>query len=544
MNDRIIAKNRYKKVARKNFYKKHKKLDSMYNINGEYKTKKVKRESIFSLTIVKIIIVLLAIFLLSIISTIIIKNKEKVPIISVFFDSESKNLVKNYNLKIGIIENDSDVSVFKSDNLIINDTYKNLASKSLVTINEDYSINYELAKQIKREDLSYFITLDSKYKITADNVKTTIYKILSNKENIFYNKMKIVKDIKVLSEYELCLIIENNNPYFIYYLDFPIYIDEDISKNVKNIFYNANIDNNSILYKNNENNGTSVLSYITLNKYNISYSMVEDFKKNELDVMFISSDNILKLIGKYDYGMKRYRDGTTLFLFGNVKSEIFSKKEIRQSILYSINREEIIRSLNNSYLELIDLPYLYNNVISYKYDITAANNVMLSNGWKKQGGIYTKDEKQAILTLLVNSEDEVKCKVAEQIKNMVELNGIRINVEKLSKAEINERINLNKYDIVLADVVLDETPDINFLRKYIEVSDTVKEQIENINSSGLENISGEVNKLYEIMSCEVACIGIYATNTSVVYQKDIIGFENLTYLNIFKNYDSIGKVAN
>ncbi len=542
MNDRIIAKDRYKKVARKSYNKKQKKLASMYNINGEYKQRKIRKESIFSLTIVKIFFALLAIFLLGILSSIIIKNKEKMPIISVFFDDEGKDYIKNYDLKVGIVQN-GNVSIFKSNNLIINDTYLNLATKSLVRINKDYSVDYVLAKSIKKEDKNYYITLDSRYKITADNVKTALYKILSNKENIFYGKMKCIKDVKVTSEYEIVITLEDFNPYFIYYLDFPIYIDDDISKNVKNIYYTSQIkENGNILYTNSENNGTTNLSFVSLNKYDISDDMVEAFKKNELDLMFISSDNVLKLIGKYDYGMKRYRDGKTLFLLGNTSSSMFTQKEIRQAILYSINREDIIKSLNNSYLELIDLPYLYNNLISYKYDITAANNIMLSNGWKKQGGIYTKDGRQAILNLLVNSEDEARCNIAEQIKNMVELNGIRINIERLDDLQISKRVEEKSYDIVLAEVILDETPDIGFLKDYIEVSDIIREQIQNVENSSLEEIHKNVEKLYNAMSYEVACIGIYATNTSVIYQKDIVGFEDVSYLNIFRNYDNIGKL--
>ena len=167
---------------------------------------------------------------------------------------------------------------------------------------------------------------------------------------------------------------------------------------------------------------------------------------------------------------------------------------------------------------------------------------MLSNGWKKQGGIYTKDGKQAILNLLVNVDDEIKSKIAEQIKNMVELNGIRINIERLSSLELNKRVEEKNYDIVLAEVILDQTPDINFLKKYIEVSDTIKEQIQNLENSSLEEINKNVEKLYNTMSYEVACIGIYATNTSVIYQKDIVGFEDVSYLNIFRNFDIIGKL--
>ena len=135
LNDRIIAKDRYKKVTRKSIDKKKKMLNDKYGINGKLKQKKIKRESIFSLTIVKIFFILLAIFLLAILSRVIIKM-ENVPLISAFFD-ETNKLEENYNLSVGITNN-YEKNIFKSNNLIINDAYF-LATKSLVEIETNLS---------------------------------------------------------------------------------------------------------------------------------------------------------------------------------------------------------------------------------------------------------------------------------------------------------------------------------------------------------------------------------------------------------------------
>ena len=112
LNDRIIAKDRYKKVTRKSIDKKKKMLNDKYGINGKLKQKKIKRESIFSLTIVKIFFILLAIFLLAILSRVIIKM-ENVPLISAFFD-ETNKLEENYNLSVGITNN-YEKNIFKSN---------------------------------------------------------------------------------------------------------------------------------------------------------------------------------------------------------------------------------------------------------------------------------------------------------------------------------------------------------------------------------------------------------------------------------------------
>lgn len=539
MNDRIIAKNRYKKIAKKSADKKKKNLSDMYNINGKLKPKGNRRESIFSLTIVKIFLVLLAIFLLGIISKVILSYNDIS--ISNLLDNDSQKLQKKYDLKVGVFTNDE--AVYKSNNLIINDLYTNLATKRLISINEDYSINYELAKSIEIQNaLSYKILLDSKYKITSENVKSSIYKILSNKGNIYYSKLKNISDVKIISEYELELKLKDENPYFIYDLAFPIYIDDDIKNNVKSIlFTNNETSNRIILNKTNEYKEENI-NMISLNKYSDFSEMVNDFKNEILDVTFISSSNVEKLIGKYDYSMKKYRDGTTLFLFGNPNSELYKQKIIRQALLYSINREEIIKSLNNQYLELIDLPYIYSK-ISYKYDITAANNLFISNGWNKKSGIYTNGSQSAILTLIVNQDDSTKIKIAESIKSMAEINGIRINIEKLSSQEIQNRVNNSiNYDLVLADVYIDNTPNISYIEKFLNVSSEINNAILNVKNSNFENINKNVISLMDTLSKDVACIGIYATNTAVVYQNYITGFEEVSYMNIFKNIENVGKI--
>jgi len=536
LNDRIIAKNRYKKVSQKKIDEKKKKLEQINRESSNLKPVKRKRESFFSLTIVKIIMVIVAILLLSILSKIIITS-ENIKVISSFFD-DGKKYEDGYSLKIGTYS--SDESLFKARSLIVNDLY-NIATKSLVKIDKNYSVTFELAKKIEKEEFNYHIFLNESYGITADNVKSSIYKILSNTENIYYSKLQIISDVKVIQNNELEIKLKDNNEYFIYYLDFPIYIDEDIEKNIRNIGFSLKTENSVMSFKNLDYSKIKNLSEINLTKYSDYDLMINDFKAENLDITFLSSYNIEKLIGKYDYSMKKFRDGKTLFLLGNINSKIFREKEIRQALLYCINREEIIKRLNNSYIELIDIPYI-NSKIYYKYDITGANNVLLSNGYSKDGGIYKKDDLSAIFSLLVNKDDKIKVTVAESIKEMAEINGIRIDISYLSLDEIALKMAENSYDLVLADIYLDESPDISYLYNFINVSDDINNQIELIKLSSLDDISKNISELQNLIYRDVACIGLYAYDTAIVYQNYITGFENISYKNVFKNINIVGKI--
>ena len=215
--------------------------------------------------------------------------------------------------------------------------------------------------------------------------------------------------------------------------------------------------------------------------------------------------------------------------------------------MYSLNREEIVKSSDNNFIEIIDLPFMYSG-IKYKYDIVGAKNVMNANGWNQNSaGIYEKNESgnyiNATLRLLVNSEDENKVNVANNIKTMAYNAGINVEVEALSKQEVEQRVNDSDYDLVLATVYLNETPNVEFLRQYLDINDITHQAFLQIEESDVENLSKNIQNLEFVLSDEVACIGIYARNINLVYQKYIYGFNDINYMSIFYNINNIGKKA-
>ena len=224
----------------------------------------------------------------------------------------------------------------------------------------------------------------------------------------------------------------------------------------------------------------------------------------------------------------------------------YSIKEVRQAITFSLNRDEIINEVSNStFYDKIDIPYIYSD-IKYRYDVYGADNVLLSNGWTKTSGIYGKNVNGSYvsltLKLLVNVNDTNKVKVAEKIKEQVEKNGIRINIEKLTLEQISEKIAQNDFDLVLADVYINNYPDISFLNQYVNINDTVNKKIIQLENSTPENIEKNILDLQNTIYEEVCVIGIMARNTNIVYQKDIQGIEDTNYMKIFNDFSSIVKV--
>ena len=587
MSDKIIDSHRYKTITKTQVDKKRRSVENSFKSNkksykksNKYSTndsnnsfisnlrikklreRKLEREMLLysrpQRTVIKepkqkvyipksfgIICAILVLIVLVYISAKIMKLDEVITA-NVFNNSQKEqsniNLEKNYNLKIGLTLLDN-TDVNTSTNLILNDIYKNI-SLSLVKVEENYSLKYQVAKSIEKiSNKEYIITLNEDYKLDVDDIVFSIDNIISSGEsNMYYNRLNIIDKLDEIGKYKFKATLKEDNPYFIYYLDFPLLDNEN--KVTGEYTYSSNEE--GVTFTKYNSNQDSTIESIKIDNYNTIDEVVDDFVNGNIDLFFATSNNDMQLIGKKDYNVKKYKDGETLFLFGNKNSNVFSRKEVRTALMYSLNRDEIVKNSDNNFIEVIDLPFLY-STIKYKYDVVGAQNLMNSNGWNENGyGIYEKYESGnyigATLKLIVNEQDTNKVNIANNIKNMAQNVGINIEIETLSQEVISQRVEAGDYDIVLASVYLNETPNINFLKSYLNINDETNQAFLQVENSSAENLPQNIQNLEYVLSNEVACIGIYARNINLVYQKYILGFDNINYMKIFDNINNIGKI--
>lgn len=550
--ERIKANQKYKKEKLKNLKEKRKnevkdsyiKLNNNFNSNyntnlnnNTNKNKKKTRKHNFP-GLLKIIGLVACIALIAIISRIIVK-KENEPVVQADFNTEKKvSLVQDYNFKIGMSKLDS-TNYLNSKNIILNELVSSLSNR-LISINKDYSINYIVAKSIKKvSNKQYFIELNSDYNVKIEDIKNTVNEIKSSGDkNIYYECINNIWSIDEQGKNEFSITLKQDDPYFVYNLTFPI-----VNTGNNYPYDIKNEGESSVLFTRKKSNST--LSTIQFTGYSDIDNLIEDFKNGKIDMFTASSDSIMQLIGKYEYNVKKYRDGQNIFLLGNKDSKVFSQKEVRQALLYSLNREEIVKKINSTFSEVIDIPYIYSS-IRYKYDIVGAKNILIQYGWKNEKGMNKKtvgeEELTLELTLLVNEKDNTKVKIADMIKDMAENVGIRINIKKAKDNQLTELIKNKSYDIILADVYVNDKPDITYLEEYININDKVNSALNIVKQSSIEDLPKNIATLQDVISDEIACIGILARNTNVVYQKNINGFEDINYMKVFYNLENIGKI--
>ena len=473
--------------------------------------KKDRRKNKTFNKILKLVCLTIVLFIIYILS----QKVDDIEILSVFSSNEKENIVENLEFSIGI--NNIDLK----ENIVINEL-KHYSYKYLLTIDTNYDIHYELLSEVyKIENNVYNLKIkDSKYT-----------KNIINELNINKDKLNILS-IDKTNENNLIVNLNKENPYFVYALK-DIHIENSDDK-----FYESLIDlaESKFIRKNNINNKELVNKFKVLNYTDVNL-MIEEFKKDYIQMVLTSSEDEINLIGRHDYNIGKYRSGENYFLIFNKQ---ISNLDLRKSIIYAINRKNIVNEISNSFSEIIDIPYIYSDVL-YKYDNIAAENILIKNGYKKESGIYTKDNKPLIFDLVVNVNDKQKNIIADNIKEMLSKIGIKVNIVKLNNEELHKRVKNKEYDLILATINLNESADITYLYEYININDNINNAILAVNNSDVANISDNVRLLMNTIYNEIGCFGILAKTTGVIYNKNIQGISN-EYMNLFKDIENIIKV--
>lgn len=475
-----------------------------------------------------IVICIILLIVIAIVSRAILKDENE-PFISLPFITNSNDEI----IKIGIITTESLLDN-NTNNIVLMELNK-YSKDMLLEINEDYSITYRvLSEVVKVSNKEYLLIKNKECDVTVQEIKKVIEDNKLDKESPYYTKLTNIESVTIVNENELNIKLKQEDAYFIYNLDIPF----NSYNSLTNYVIDSSSTDNMLVFNRHKKADKQLPLKIIVTKYKDVYAAVEAYKEKDINVFVTNAENVQNLLGKYEYNITTYKNGQNIFLFGNPKSKVYSKQEVRQALAYSIDRDGIIQDALKSKGTKIDLPYIYDNV-KYRYDIYAAENLLLTNGYKKINNVYSKTEngEKIILELdlLVNKNDEIKVKIANKIKNNLGSMGIKVNVKKLTEAKLKTNINKGNYDLILANVNLNNNPDISFVKNSIYVSEILNELMESIEKSAICDLSKNITALKNTLSEQVSTIGVYSDISYLVYSKDVIGIDNVSYMNLFKN---------
>ena len=522
------------------------------------------KNNTFKYIVIGIILIIIYFIIYNIYSN---NKKEKENIVQSVDYTESK--IQD-NIRLAISEFDT-MNPLLTNNKNIQDVSK-LIFDSLLTFTEDFKLQNSLAEEwSKVGNTTYIIKLKSDIKwsngteFSAYDVLFTIDR-LKEISSIYSYNVQYVIGAEVIDNNTIKLELDREVPFFEYNLIFPIlsksyYDGEDFINTEKNqkplgtgTYYIDNIENSVITLKFNdyyrESKDNYKIKQININLYNSMGEVYNAFKLGNVDLINTNVTNIESYIGTIGFATKEYKARQYDFLSLNCSNNLLSNKIVRQAIMYGIDKNYIIANVYNNKYKISEFPldfgsYLYNAEKSiWGYNPDKIKELLTNDGWELKNNIWQKRinyrTTKLNFNLTVNANNTDRVRVAEIIKEMLEANGIQINIVKLSENNYNANLSNKNYDIILTGMNIYANPDLTSYIGENNRANFINDELLQIQND-LKNITDEntlkekYNRILEIYNDEVPYIGLYNSLGTVIYSNNLIADLSPNWYNIFYN---------
>lgn len=502
-------------------------------------------------------------------------NKENTTISQTVVEPQIVN-----DLRLGIAEFDT-INPILSNNKNVQQIAK-LVYEPLVNITKDYKTESCLATEWSSIDNNSYliklrenVTFHDGSKFTAKDVKFTIDKIKDNGiASIYKDNLKNVINTEIIDEYTIKLSLEYNVPFFEYNLTFPIlsenfYFNQDFVTTIKNKnpvgtgkYKISSNEQEEIILKQNKNywNTTNEseenqygIKSITLFLYSSMGEVYNAFKIGNIDLIYTDNSNFEEYIGTLGYNKKEYKGRQYDYIALNCNSNVLSNLEIRKAISYAIDRATIHSNVYNSKYYIAEFPLDYSNwiytsqAVSSGYNPEQVNAILTENQWELRNELWQKKVNYTTIKtnvdLIVNSSNEYRCLIADNIKEQLGVVGIDVTVRKVNDTQYQNYLKNRNYDMIIMGTNIGFSPNLNTYLGEDNYSNYINEEL-NIILSEVKNISDEnllkekYARIYEIYKSEIPFISLYFNKNIVCYSQNLMGDISPNCYNIFYNIEN------
>ncbi len=249
-----------------------------------------------------------------------------------------------------------------------------------------------------------------------------------------------------------------------------------------------------------------------------------------------------------------------VFLGFNTASAAVSSQNVRKAVSESLDKQEILET--NAYghgmvseLSINPSSWAYRGITAPERSEKNVVELLTGEGYTLSGGVYYKEGSPLFVRILVNSDNERRCALAESVAESLRSVGFSISVERVPYEEYVNRIILDDFDMFVGET--DVGASLNPAAMLLES--------DNYFNFDTGSINGYVNKLYgiddkEAYRMEVAeflkafysnppYIPLYFRTENIIYGSYVSGTvlpdEFHPYKNIEKwyTYDKDGKAS-
>lgn len=514
---------------------------------------------------IKYVFVIFIIILL-IFAVYIIKNDEQEKKQEQDYTASTQD-TKVREIKLGIAELDT-MNPILSNNKNVQQISK-LIFEPLVDLSSDYKAEPCLAVEwAKQSDNSYLIKLRENVRwsdgqsFTAEDVQFTIDR-LKDSQTIYSSNVQDVTGVDIVDDYTVKINLDREVPFFEYNLTFPIlskeyYQGEDFSSTGKNSspagtgkFKITDAQSSYLTLEKNSNwwnkEKSVTLEKITVNLYSSVGELYNSFKIGNLDEVATDNDNVQEYIGSMGYTPKEVKGRNYTFLALNTSNELLSKIEVRKALAYSIDKENITSNIFNSKYYTTNFPldygnWLYQEEASSGYNLEQAKQVLVDAGWTYRSSSWQKTENKKTqvieLNLLVRASDSTKVATAQNIKEQLANQGIRVNIVQAADQQYNNMINSKSYDIALCSMTMSPSPNLELFFGDNNLSNYSNEEVSAIlaetkNTTDENVLKEKYKRLIEIYKSDVPYISLYNNKYTIAYNSELVGEFTPNWFNAF-----------
>lgn len=158
-----------------------------------------------------------------------------------------------------------------------------------------------------------------------------------------------------------------------------------------------------------------------------------------------------------DYELWDCENGIFLYLGCNSKSQVLSNQTLRAALTYGIDRDSLVENYYHGFAVSAVLPAsprspMYSTILANKYGF---NLEKLTQAVTEAGLEGSK------LTLLVNSDDSVRLRVARNIAKMLSQSGLKVTTNEVNTDKYLTALKNKTYDLYLGQTRLSANMDLS-----------------------------------------------------------------------------------
>lgn len=408
---------------------------------------------------------------------------------------------------------------------------------------------------------------------TAEDVKYTIDTIKSlGSDYVYYSNVSNIENTEIVANNIIKIYLYEEEELFEYNLTFPIicksfFGQEDVKTSEKSnipmgtgAYKIQTIDLNSQIELKlntswwNIEEVTPKIDKIYIKIYSSISEVYNAYKLGSIDVLNASrNSDIEENIGTIGYNLKETYGREFDYLALNVERDAIANKEVREAINYIIDKQEIINTVYSGNKISADYPleygsYLYNNEsYTYECNVDKAKQILVDNGWSYTNKYWQKkinnSNVRIKLTLLVNSSNESRVKVANKIAEQLESAGIQVNLVSVKDRTYDNYIANKNYDILLTGVTVGVKPSLNrYFGEGNAANYSNNEALNILNEiysiADEETLKEKYTELQNIYQNDRVYIGLYFNKTTIIYGNNLSGILKPNWYSYFYNMET------